>query len=531
MGPRTPNRLNPVCFHRLLDGLASLLLLEILEYLSSSRLAIPPKPLKSSVLQPVRCSKARVASLAALAAWLVVSGCARRQTASHRARPTRDTHDASASAEPRGQRPKGPKELPSTNPEIYLTNLEGDIAELTRLVARDPANIGNVLQLSASHYTHGRIRGNVDEIQRGIDLASTCARLDPSSANCLLARAEQEQSLHRFDAARRDVERAVPLGADPARVRDLEAELDWNRGHYDAAIAHIRRSAEETPSATTLLRQAQLEADLGAEQDRIDALFDRAEDKISDTSPLPIAHLFLQRGIQRMQRGKIDEALPFLRAATERLPALIPAAEHLAEALHQTGKHDESIALYERIAAECDDPEFLHALADAYRTTNDAAKLAKATELDRKARARYEALLVTYPEAMAWHAAEFFSATGDTKRALDLLRKNAELRPNSGSLVALAGALLDSNRVAEAKPVIDKALAMPLRTASLFWTASRVYSATGAATAAADFRAQATRLNPRIVQDERATEKRDPKTSPSPTREGAAHPVVRPPGR
>ncbi|HEY8076939.1 MAG TPA: hypothetical protein VIF62_22585, partial [Labilithrix sp.] len=111
------------------------------------------------------------------------------------------------------------------------------------------------------------------------------------------------------------------------------------------------------------------------------------------------------------------------------------------------------------------------------------------------------ALLQKYPEAMYWHASEFYLAIGDKERALQLLEKNLVLRPNSISLVALARAQLENDRVAEAKASIDKALAMPVRSALLCWTASRVYRRSGDVASADRFAAEARKLNPRIEKD------------------------------
>jgi Tfp pilus assembly protein PilF len=107
---------------------------------------------------------------------------------------------------------------------------------------------------------------------------------------------------------------------------------------------------------------------------------------------------------------------------------------------------------------------------------------------------------VKYPEAMYWHASEFYLKVGDTGRALELLQKNLELRPNSTSLVALARAEMASSKATEARASIDRALAMPVRSAALFWVASVVYR--GDPAKAEEFHARAVRMNPRIDEDE-----------------------------
>ena len=439
-----------------------------------------------------------VLPIACLAA-LMLSGCGKRKPPPHKA-PSSSAQPTASGPRPLRGRPKSTSELATTESGIYLANLDGQIRELTRLTREKPELTSNVLALSAAHNTRGRFRGDLDEIQLGIDGTSTCIRLTPENATCWLMRAEQEQSLHRFPQARADVERAKQLGVDPVRASGLEMDLDWNDGHYDTAIPAIRAARLARATTGTWIREAQLDHDLGLE-DAADAAFEAAEDLINDTGPLVIAHLDVQRGIQKSQTGRLEEAIVFYRAGVERIPTYVAANEHLAEALHMLGKNEEATRIYETVVKLTDDPEFFHALAELYAASG---KSKESQELEAKARAGYAALLTKYPEAMYWHASEFYMATGDVKQARELLRKNVTLRPNSTSYVALARAELANGRTNDAKTSIDKALAMPVVSASLFWTASRVYRLTGDAAKADTFRARAEKLNPRIATDEPA---------------------------
>ena len=439
-------------------------------------------------------AKHRLVAVACVA--LLLGGC-RRKSPPHPATETRPAPSAFAGKPLRGK-PRSSTDLTTTSAEIYLGNLDGQIAELTRLTRDRPDLTSNVLLLSAAHHTRGRFRGDLDEIQLGIDEASTCVRLTPEDATPYLMRAEQEQSLHRFKEARADVERAKALGGDPTRTAGLEMDLDWNDGLYDTAIPAIRKARLARPSTSTWIREAQLDHDLGLEAEA-DAAFESAEDLISDTGPLVIAHLDVQRGIQKTATGRLEEAVVFFREAGVRMPTHVAAKEHLAETLHALGRNDEAIRIYEEVVKLSDDPEFMHALADLYAARGKADE---AKALEGKARAGYSQLLKKYPEAMYWHASEFYMATGDTKQALELLQKNLILRPNSTSFVALARAELANGRAEDAKKSIDKALAMPLINATLFWTASRIYRSAGNAAAADTFRERAERINPRVAADE-----------------------------
>ncbi len=195
--------------------------------------------------------------------------------------------------------------------------------------------------------------------------------------------------------------------------------------------------------------------------------------------------------------GRLEDAILFFREAVVRIPDYVAANEHLAEALHQLGQDEEATKIYEGIVKQSDDPEFMHALASLYRAHG---KPEKARELDSRATSRYEALLKRYPEAMYWHASEFYLDTGNAAKAVELLRKNVVLRPNSLSFTALAHAELQNEQLPEAKASIDKALAMPIKSADLFFTASKIYGRTGDAAASASYLARAKALNPRVAK-------------------------------
>lgn len=436
---------------------------------------------------------ARAAALAAAA--LAVAGCDRAPPRKRDASPVASTASVGAPARPLRGRPKTRAELPTTDADIVLGNLDGQIGELDRLAALSPASASLVTKRATLHYARGRYRGDLDELELAIAALDACQRADPRDGACALLYAEEVQSMHRFARAREALARARALGADAARVADLEAELDWNDGRYDAAIAAIRRARAARPSSATWLREAQLEHDLGR-YDESDRAFEAAEDLVVDPSPIPLAHMYVQRGVALSQRGRLEAAIAFFREAALRMPTYVAALEHLGEALHALGKDDEATATYERVVALSDDPEFAHALAELYAARG---KRARADDLAARAKAAYERLVAKYPEAMYWHAAEYYADVGDRARALDLLQKNAALRPNATSWVALARAEAEAGRWPEARATIDRALATPVVSADLFATASRVYAHGGDAAAAARFADKARAIDPRAM--------------------------------
>lgn len=397
--------------------------------------------------------------------------------------------------------PGGMQKVPTTSAAIFRENFEGQIAELDFLHRADPGSVWKLQMLSDLHASHGKYAGDLDEIQLGIDQISQCIEAEPNNSELLLDRANQQQTLHRFSHARADLARARQLGASEIRVGLVAQELDWNEGLYAEAIAAIKKTASRQRTSATVAREAQLYHDLGL-RDESDRAFARAEDAVRDTSPLPVAWLDVQRGLHMTNTGRFDEAVAFFTAAVDRLPSYLMAKEHLAEALHLVGRDAEAISIYEGIVKHSTDPEFMGALAKLYAAHG---RLPEARELTSRASAGFDQRLRTYPEAMYWHAAQFFLDQGnDPRKALALLRQNVAIRPNSESYTALARAELANGLNEDARVSIERALAMPVRSGDLFWTAARVYRRLGAETKSGQFAALARDVNAAIERLEPA---------------------------
>jgi tetratricopeptide (TPR) repeat protein len=345
----------------------------------------------------------------------------------------------------------------TTSGVIAMRNLESDLLDAEITIQMPDAPAVAHLRRSGLVYLRARVTGDLDEMARAISLTDECIRRYPNSAEARIARASQLQTLHKFREARADLEKARELGAAQSRIDPMLRELDWNAGKAGPTAEAFRAEAVQAPTQASLARLARLEHDLG-NFDAADALYTHALGLVSDLDPIPVAMLELQRGMNAMDAGRLTDAESTFRNAAARLPAYTAAREHLAEVLHRLNRDDEAIALYESITKTSTDPEFVGALAALYRAHG---RVKEADSLRAKATQRYDELLALYPDAMAWHAAEYFGGEGNNeKRALSLLEKNAELRPNAESLDAFARALRKSGAVEKADALHQSAEAL-----------------------------------------------------------------------
>lgn len=341
-----------------------------------------------------------------------------------------DKRAAVASALADASEVKGPL---TTSGTVAMRNLESDLLDAEARVVEEPG-VGAQLRRSNLVYLRARVTGDIDEMARALALTDACVRENRASADARVLRAVQLQTLHRFDEARADLRVARQLGADPQKVAVLERELDWGAGLAGPAAKAIREEAASQPTMASLTRVARLARDVGQHAEA-DALYARALAAVESNDPIPVAMLEVQRGTNLADAGRLVEAAETFRNAAARLPMYTAAREHLAKTLHRLGRDDQARALYEELTRSSTDPELMGALAALYR---QQGRVAEADALRARATKRYEDLIVRYPEAMAFHAAEYFAGEGgDATRAFSLLQKNAALRPNAESLEAL----------------------------------------------------------------------------------------------
>ncbi len=368
----------------------------------------------------------------------------------------------------------------TTSARIYFGNLDGQITLAQERVERAPhvalaqRSLGGLLYIRAKH------RGDLTEHAQALAHVSEAVRLDPSDPANYLARAEQLQTVHRFAAARSDLASARAHGALASDVDALERELDYVDGNYEKAIPAIRRAAAERRTMGSIARLALLEHDLG-NIEAAELAFREAMSLVRDPNPIPVAWLEVQMGIHYRDVGQAERAVECFRKALLRIPGYVAAEDHLAETLHELGRDDEAMSIYEGIVSHSADPEFKGALAGIYRARG---RVAEADRLVAEATTTYDRLLEQFPEAMYWHAAEFFLEEGrNPARALGLLQKNLVLRAGAPSYVALARAHLATGNPALAKASIDRALAMPIVSPATTRTAAEVDTALGGAPA------------------------------------------------
>lgn len=364
--------------------------------------------------------------------------------------------------------------------EVYLGNLEGQIQGETYRSNQEPESYLHKANLSDLWYEKSGYTGSPFDTTKAIDLSTEAIeklkkqlskkiqKTDISEktetkqqiSNLYLKRARYQMRLHQFESARQDIQKAQELGASQDQVKDLKIDLNWNQGQYKPSLKLAQQELEKKSNRINFIRLAGLKHELGQYQEA-NQYYQSAKTTTGDGiyfNPVQKAWLEVQIGINFIEMKEFEKSEAAFRSALGIAPDYVMALEHLAEFLAEQGRTDEAIVLYEKVIKLSVDPEFMGQLAKLYRFKN---KTTEADQLAVKAKEKFNQLLQIFPEAMYWHAADFFLEEGQApEKALELLEKNIKLRPNSSSYLALAKVQSQLNLKKQAKKSIAKVLKM-----------------------------------------------------------------------
>lgn len=364
--------------------------------------------------------------------------------------------------------------------EVYLGNLEGQIQGETYRSNQEPESYLHKANLSDLWYEKSGYTGSPFDTTKAIDLSTEAieklkkqlpkkmqktdifdkTEIKQQISNLYLKRARYQMRLHQFESVRQDIQKAQELGASQDQVKDLKIDLNWNQGQYKPSLKLAQQELERKSNRINFIRLAGLKHELGQYQEA-NQYYQSAKTTTGDGiyfNPVQKAWLEVQIGINFIEMKEFEKSEAAFRSALGIAPDYVMALEHLAEFLAEQGRTDEAIVLYEKVIKLSEDPEFMGQLAKLYRLKN---KTTEADQLSVKAKEKFNQLLQIFPEAMYWHAADFFLEEGQApEKALELLEKNIKLRPNSSGYLALAKVQSQLNLKKHAKKSITKVLKM-----------------------------------------------------------------------
>ncbi len=296
----------------------------------------------------------------------------------------------------------------------------------------------------------------------GMKWADEAVRLTPEQADALAARGDVRLELGRLVEAQADFQRVAE------KVPGLAAQ---------SRLARVRFLEGHPAEAATMLEQALAEAPSGVRRETL-------------------AMVELQLGELRFRSGDFERAEALYGQAQQHAPGLPAVLDHQAELQAAQGRTAAARALFETLANRTRRPEYRQAVGDLLKLSGDT----------EAARPWHEQALRGYLEAAEHedprydhHLAAFFSdVRRDAPAAVKWARHDFARRETAFAADSLAWALHLNGEKAEARQLLDRALASGLEDAQLFFHAAMIVLAEGDKTAGQQWLARAAAVNPRF---------------------------------
>jgi len=401
------------------------------------------------------------------------------------------------------------KSIPAftTVPEALLTpqptRTTRDIESAQAIVARNPKDAEGFAGLGAAYSQRARETGDVSDYQlaeaaltKSLDLVSA----DFSADTALGTMAEVCMGEHRFADALSYAQKALSLGTGDVSPFAIVGDAYADMGQYDKAADAYRRL---TPRDMTLSPRAAYARDSRLSYLKFIAGDTATAIKLMNTAviegveaQLPsenMAWLYYELGEYDTQAGDFAAADAAYLAALNTHPGGYRALAGLARLRANNGRYAEAILLYQKAIAVVPMPMFIAELGDLYAKTGNKAEAEKQYAL-----VEYIGLLGHINQVLHNRDLALFYADHDRKltEALDLARKELEVRHDVYTWDALAWALYKNGKLAEAAKASEQAMKFGTRDALLLFHAGMIAEGLGRREQARGEFSEALEINP-----------------------------------
>jgi tetratricopeptide (TPR) repeat protein len=372
--------------------------------------------------------------------------------------------------------------------------VDNHIAYYERLLQRQPRDARTYLRLGDAFVQKARETGDLTYFNRAEAALKRSLELSPRSAGALRHLAYVFYSRHEFPEAITLAERALEIEPTDADAHGVLGDAYLEVGRYADAERAYEKMMTYAQDLYSYGRRAGLKSLRGDPRGAIVDLTRAVEAAREARRPAEgIAWAQWQLATEHFMLGELDTAAARHEDALRTYPRYYRALGGLAQVRAAQQRHDEAIELYTRALAVIPLPEYAAALGDLYQ------RLGRETE----ARTQYELVeyighLNTVNRVIYNRELAYFYADHDVKldTALELARRELDVRKDVYAYDVLAWALYKQNHLREARAAITEALKVGTRDARLFFHAGMIERALGHRDAARDHLQRALATNP-----------------------------------
>jgi tetratricopeptide (TPR) repeat protein len=374
-------------------------------------------------------------------------------------------------------------------------------------VSQDADDFFNYDRLGVAYIQKARETGDVTyynlaakALEKSLNLESTHAEASPATKHL----ATVYYAEHRFDDALALAQKAMDLNPRDVTPYALIGDAQSEMGEYEKAWAAYRKlqnlgDGQSANSGLQYLEQsrASVESFLTGDSEAAIDHMRRAVD-ISVTSRMAresIAWTQFTLGDYYLQLGDLADAQAAYRDALKAYPDYHRALTGLAKVSSAQGHLSEAISFYEKAISIIPLPAYAAALADLEAKAGNTVEAKKQFEL-----VAYIGRLNAFNQTVYNRELAMFYADHDVHlpQALELARKEFEIRHDVYTWDALAWALYKNSETEQAAAAIKQALRLNTKDALLLFHAGMIYERLGEKEKGQDYLRRAIALNPQF---------------------------------
>jgi tetratricopeptide (TPR) repeat protein len=381
------------------------------------------------------------------------------------------------------------------------------IRTLQDQVRRAPGDYSRYDGLGSALFQKARETGDIayyDLAEQMLQKALALAPQDFRGTDPLVHMALVYMGEHRFSDALSYTQRAIATGSGNATAFAIAGDAYTDMGDYDdAATAYSTAQslgrATSSPLAlayTIDSRMAYLRFLHGDSAEAIRLMKSAIAAALQANIPREnLAWLYFELGERYFQTGDLENATLSYHSGMAADPNHYRSIAGLAKVRAAQGKLEESIHLYRRSINIIPFPAYIAELGDVYKKAGRPAEAQQQYDL-----VEYIGHLGKLNQVLANRELALFYADHGIKltEALDLARKEFEVRHDIYTWDALAWVLYKNGRFAEAAEAIKKALALHTNDSLLLFHAGMIYHSLGNDSGAQDCLNRAAQANPQF---------------------------------
>ena len=352
------------------------------------------------------------------------------------------------------------------------------VDQARRGVQRRPLDATALVRLGDSYIRKARETGNVDYFVRAEEALRRALALAPRHATALRHLAYVRYSVHDFQEAARLATSAIEIDSGDGHAYGILGDAALETGDDERAEVAYRRMLERGSDLHAWARLAGLRSVRGDPAGAIQMLTRAIEEgQRSGRPPETVAWAQWQLGAEHFAVGEIGAAEARYRESLSTCPGYHRALAGLAQARAAQQRYQEAVELYQKALAVVPLPDYAAALGDVYATLGDANAARRQYDL-----VEYIGRLSALNRILYNRELAYFFADHDRKldRALELARRELEVRRDVYAYDVLAWALYKTGQLSEAREAIGHAMKRGTRDARLFFHAGLIHLGLGA---------------------------------------------------